>query len=57
MSKLARSSRVEDEADIVYTISTPFQSSDSKILLLTQALQSIVRNRIANYPPQNTDPL
>lgn len=36
MSKLAKSSKVEDKADIVYSISNPFQSSDSKILLLTQ---------------------
>jgi len=36
MAKLARSSKVEDEADIIYSITTPFQSSDSKILLLTQ---------------------
>jgi hypothetical protein len=34
MAKLARSSKVEDKADIVYSIPTPFQISDSKILVL-----------------------
>jgi hypothetical protein len=33
-SRPNRSAKLEDEADVVYTIATPFQTSDAKILLL-----------------------